>query len=205
MSYFNNFPIVKYRDRYAPNIMAAVRMSIEMRKAASLYHPFVIPEGDRPDSIADLYYGDPEADWIIYMANEIINIDAQWPMDTDVFNDYMFRKYGPVVNHHKISHYTLRVDIPPISEAQYAAITLDMRKYWSYDVNTKKMHVTNMEAQLTPAGYDSLSQGEKVYWKPVTHYQNEFDLNERKRSIRLIDKRYIQVVKDELRKALDGG
>lgn len=204
MSYFTDFPIINYRGKYAPNLLAAVRMSIEMRRATSLYHPYTIAEGDRPDNLADLYYGDPEADWVIYMANNIIDIEAQWPLDADVFNAYMIRKYGSdPAKHYEPIHYTLRVDIPPISEAQYSAIPNELRKYWSYDINTKRMHVTNMEATMTIAAYNRLSAGEKVYWKPVSAHQAEFDRNEQKRNIRLIDKRYLQAIKDELKKALN--
>ena len=51
-------------------------------------------EGDeRPDSVAEKFYEDPTLDWLILVANNIINYRDEWPMSQSDFENYITEKY----------------------------------------------------------------------------------------------------------------
>lgn len=58
------------------------------------YQPYVIQDGERPDSVAFKLYDDPYLDWTVLLANNIQNIYEEWPKDTATFKNYIIEKYG---------------------------------------------------------------------------------------------------------------
>lgn len=52
--------------------------------------------GFRSDQLADAYYGDSELNWLIYLANEIVDPYYQWYMDDLTFNEFILEKYGEI-------------------------------------------------------------------------------------------------------------
>tara|TARA_R100001510_G_C7629704_1_gene188827 strand:- start:266 stop:799 length:534 start_codon:yes stop_codon:yes gene_type:complete len=60
------------------------------------YTPYAVQDGERPDNIAQKFYGNPELDWIILMTNNIHNIYDEWPRSTDQFQKYITQKYGSI-------------------------------------------------------------------------------------------------------------
>lgn len=202
-SFFNNFPSVKYRGRYAPNILAAVRLEYDVLQTSEVYHPFLIAEGDRPDIVANLYYADPEADWLIYLANNYTDINNQWPLTSTQFAEMIDRTYG-FSESSQVKHYVLKRNIPSLAQEQYDNIPNDMRKYWVWNQNTNVYDITDMYVTLSPQSFEALEARERVYWTPVTIYDYEFALNEQKRTIRLIDRRYKSTLEESLKAALNG-
>lgn len=202
-SFFKNFPTVKYRDRYAPNILAIVKLSYDYLKSAEVYHPFLIGEGDRPDTVADLYYRDPEADWLIYMANNIIDVNSQWPLTNTQLTNYIQKKYGSFSASSEIKHYFLKRDIPALTQTQYDNIPDETRKYWTYNINSSTYEITTVAVTITPTAFAALEAREQLYWTPETFYDYEFRINEEKRKIRLIDRRYKEALEETLKNILN--
>lgn len=60
---------------------------------------------ERPDQIAEKFYGDVTLDWVILLANNIINVRNEWPLDSNSFNNYLESKYE---NIYDIHHYETR-------------------------------------------------------------------------------------------------
>ena len=66
---------------------------------------FVIENGERPDTVAELLYGDSRLDYIVILVAGIININHQWPLeDHQVYNNAL-DKYGSVEKLNGIHHY----------------------------------------------------------------------------------------------------
>lgn len=55
---------------------------------------------ERPDQIAEKFYGDVTLDWVILLANNIINVRNEWPLDSNSFNEYLESKYENVYDIH---------------------------------------------------------------------------------------------------------
>lgn len=202
-SYFKGLPTVKYRNRYAPNILLMLKLSYDVLESSEIYHPFVISDGDRPDTIADLYYQDPESDWLIYLANNIINIHDEWPLSNTLLEKTIVKKYGSHTKAAEIKQYNLKRDIPSIQQAQFDNLSNEMKRYWSYDYNYKTYNIVDLDVIISPTAWLNLPLGERIYWEPVTFYDYEFQKNERKRRIRLIDKKYKTTLEEALRNVLN--
>jgi hypothetical protein len=98
MKYFQVMPKIATID-YVGNKIVLTNLMIRTEIIPSLlnnpllFYVYNIQDGDTPEIIADKYYGDPYRYWIVLFANEIIDPQWQWPMNQNLFNDYIIDKY----------------------------------------------------------------------------------------------------------------
>lgn len=64
-------------------------------------------EGDeRADQVAHKFYDDPTLDWVVFLSNNILNVQDEWPLPSNVFDQVMLQKYGSYDNLYSgIHHY----------------------------------------------------------------------------------------------------
>ena len=67
-------------------------------------------EGDeRADNVAKKFYGDSTLDWVIFLSNNIVNVQDEWPLSQKVFDEVMIEKYGSYENLYQgIHHYNTK-------------------------------------------------------------------------------------------------
>lgn len=105
MSYFNELPNVEYVNRFpnaksndetviAKNLFRRGKIREDIASIISGFEYYSIVDGERPDTIAERMYNDPELDWVILIANNIINLENDWPLTPNQFNNYLSEKYG---------------------------------------------------------------------------------------------------------------
>ena len=92
--YFQNFPIIDYEGTQVRDITRRNGFTQLVAQNPALYLPFTVKEGERPEDIADYYYGSTDYTWLVYMSNNIIDPYHQWPMAEADFNNYLIEKYG---------------------------------------------------------------------------------------------------------------
>ncbi len=182
---------VMYRGVGAPNITQRVKIPDNILKDSLLFHPYVIVDGDRPDTIAYHYYGSSLYDWVVLLSNNIVNVAEQWPLNQETFDAQITKEYGSVAAASAlIDHYKLDKNKEPIAEVVYNALPADLTKYWSKRSGQNDSVVYMMRPTLitlTPDSYAALPIDELVYWEPVSAYDNRFRQNEALRNIKLID------------------
>ena len=115
MGYFNYLPNISLATRpirfpwssqqyeTAKNIFRRFKISDAALDSLLYYKRYTVTDSDRPDLIAEKIYGDSDYDWIILLANNIINPYFDWPMSTPVLEDYIANKYEKPFD---IKHYT---------------------------------------------------------------------------------------------------
>ena len=59
-----------------------------------MYNNYEIQSGDRPDTVADKFYGDSNYAWLILLYNEIDDPIFGWPLFNIDFDNYIKGKYG---------------------------------------------------------------------------------------------------------------
>lgn len=102
MDYFKKFPKAFYSIdnfqtmTYVTNIVARFKFFDEVLQNRSAFYPYVIPDGERADTIADKYYGDSKYAWVINSFNQYIDPLWQWPLSDIEFQAYITREYGSV-------------------------------------------------------------------------------------------------------------
>jgi len=116
MAYFAYFPKIYYDVRgvkndlhldAVTNIMARVVIKAnswkqsdenlnEFIEAANGFEKYVIRDGDRPDTVADQFYGDAELHWVILYANGASMQQPwyDWPMTQYDLTKFVAKKYG---------------------------------------------------------------------------------------------------------------
>lgn len=80
------------------NIILKSRIIRDIINNVQVYHPLVIIDGERPDTIAYDYYGNSELYWLVLMSNDIIDPYYDWPLTYAEFNSYIVKKYGKIEN-----------------------------------------------------------------------------------------------------------
>ena len=186
--FFSNYPRIAYdisgTNSTVPNYTVAVNLMIrnKLRDAVendvTVYYPYVIPEGMRPDVLSYQYYGDTIYTWTIFLVNNIVDPYWEWPLSYKDFRSYLIDKYGSIETAKaQIHHY------------EYTARTRAEKTGTSDPVPAYKLEIDYQTYTET-----AVDEREIIY-----SYGYEQDLNDSKREIDLIDVAFITKVQDEAR------
>ena len=119
MSYFRELPDIAYQSNLQhkisskeyvaiKNLFRRVKIRDSIQDKTTLYTKYNIIEGQRPDTVAETFYGSADLDWVIILTAGITNIRDQWPLSNKDIYIYSENKYGTELN--DIHHYeTLEV------------------------------------------------------------------------------------------------
>ena len=102
--FFSNYPRIAYdisgTNSTVPDHTVAVNLLIrnKLRDAVeddvTIFYPYTVPEGMRPDVLSYQYYGDTIYTWTIFLVNNIVDPYWEWPLDYKDFRLYLSDKYG---------------------------------------------------------------------------------------------------------------
>ena len=97
MSYFKSFPFVQYTfpdniSRTYTNIALRPDLVKEIKDPSQLEY-YSVNDGETPETIAHNKYNDVTLNWIIMLANDIMNLYTDWPKSTEAQRDYLYSKY----------------------------------------------------------------------------------------------------------------
>lgn len=180
MAYFKEFPLTKYNNNLSRSIILKSAIVKSVLEKTSVFYNYIIEEGYRPDMVAYEEYGSPEYDWVVYLSNDITDPYYDWPIDGKNFKAYLEAKYNTDI-------YTLQSQI---LHYKYTGLT-----------NETEQDIASITWTMSPKTHSVLSvtDPEKVSgWTPVYVYDYEDDLNDSRRSIKLISRTYIPQIEREL-------
>lgn len=132
--FFTNYPLISYGNTVVRNILAKVAIQRDNDTNYYTYHPYTVVEGDRVDTVAYLYYGDPGYDWIVYYSNMLVDPYFDWPLDTRSFKSFIESKYGSLTNaRSKTKFYRSNYisDDSTLTVAAYNALSTLQKSFWS--------------------------------------------------------------------------
>ena len=97
MKFFDQFPSIIYDidgnviSKYdnVTNIFFRLQVVQSVLNNISSYYLHVVSDSETPEIIAEAVYGDPEAHWIILLANNIIDAQYDWPLNPTSFGSYI--------------------------------------------------------------------------------------------------------------------
>jgi len=92
--YFENFPTIEYNGRRVKDITRRNNFTRNISNNPYLFMPYTVKQGQRPEDIAQSYYGSTDYIWLVYLANNIVDPYLEWPLDDYNFNQYLSRKYA---------------------------------------------------------------------------------------------------------------
>ena len=104
--FLSHFPQTTYNNTAIVDISRRVSIEGANYKIPNMFYPVTIQAGTRTDTIADIYYNDPEQDWLIYLSNQIVDPYYQWYLSDEDFQSFIIDKYGDAeLPQQKIKYY----------------------------------------------------------------------------------------------------
>ena len=165
--YFSRFPLTTYDIKgdgiykLLPDILRRVKLRSGIKAGAFIFTEYDVRDGEKPEDVAVKWFGDPEYHWVILMTNNITDRYYQWPMTQPQFQNFIEDKYG-IASIDSIHHY----------------------------------EITQTSGRTTSNGPNDYSylvecNSDENGASPVTNREYEQRLQDKFRSIRLLDQRYL--------------
>lgn len=188
MGYFRELPNLEYQsplphrsssDEYVrvKNLFRRVKLRDDLQNVFTLFNKYEIPDGSRPELVAEELYGKPELDWVVLLTAGITHIRDQWPLsDRDIYR-YCEEKYEENIND---------VRFYETIEIKDSAGRLILPAGKVVDGNFTITNPNDYTATLNPV-------------IGVTNYEYEVRKNNAKRSIYILKKSYLQQYLNDMR------
>lgn len=172
----------------------------------SSYYTYTVKDGDTPEILADRFYGDPQAHWVILYANYILDPQYDWPLNYATFKKYIESKYGSVPTAQTTWHHfekvitrenrtdnVITVTRIPINESNVASQLAETLTGVPYDTYNS-LEETAYTATNIVGGKTVI---ETVSRNRVSNYDWELEQNEARRQIKVIKKEfYPQIISE---------
>ena len=180
MAYFERFPLMAYdvagNENYKllPNILKRVKLRTGLASGSFLFDNYDVVTGENPEDVAFKLYGDPELHWVILMTNNITDRYYQWPLTQPQFQEHLADKYG-VGSEDAVHHYE----------------------------NTQASGPTSSNG---PSDFSHKVEVNSDDGDPdiITNRQYEQRLQDKYRSIRLLDPQYLTTFVEEFENLIKG-
>jgi hypothetical protein len=196
MKYFSKLPLIDYPQSDGStitmtNIMTRTYLISQTTKEPLLYYEYSLKDSDLPEIVANKYYGASEQFWLLSLSNQTKFLDPQWdwPLTLSNFNLYLTDKYGSVSNAiSQIHHYEKKVTNTNVlsGESNEFITIIGAPEYANTIVETSTYTLPNG------------SQVEQAITKSeVTVYDYEYQANENKRNINLIDADNVSSIEEQ--------
>ena len=189
LEYVSRLPNAKISDYITvKNLFKRGNLADDIFQDLTIFTKYEIKGDDRPDNVANKVYQDPDLDWVILLANNIINIQSEWPMPQRDFDRYLLDKYETYEKLNEIHHYE----------------TLECKNLVGAVVVPKGLWV---ESDYSVTYYDwyagaEITKSSSDIVVSVTNYGYEDNLENEKRNIYLLKQKYLNIIKDDLKEMM---
>ena len=196
-SYFRQVPDFDYVNRdsdgksigdyqVVKNLFKRVKIRPDILENLAYFTQYKIQGDDRPDNVAFEIYGDESFDWLVMLANNIMNVQTEWPMSQAAFNDFLIKKYGDIEKANNIHHYETR-QMKNDSDEIVVPKGLNVPKNYKveyFDTRRNQYVIRTNEVDA------------------VTNYAYEVRKEEAKRNIYLLKAEYVELVLDDVERLM---
>lgn len=211
--YFSKFPNIDYpirmnRAGVTENITIKDYFHLLMVKdkllpQETLYEPYMVKNGERPDQVSYGFYGDEQYYWIILQINDIVDVYNDWPLSSHELDNYVLKKYGSHEAANEYHHYETR----EIYDTQGNLIVPGR------GAPNRESGGLAQQGLIVPPSYSVEVQtypGSGVYQTytgdtgplasciGITNRQYEYDINEDKSQIWVLQEKYLEDYKSEV-------
>ena len=194
MGYFRELPNMRYPS-FLPdknsslefvetkNLFRRIKLRDDFKNIITLFDKFEIPEGLRPDTVAEGLYGSDELDWVVLITAGITNVRNQWPLSSKEIYDYSLDKYGTDLDNPR--YWVTR-------EIKDSKGKLIMAKDNVVDPEFSiTFYDTGLSINVTKSGVEARTA--------VSNYEYETLLNDKKRNIFVLKPEFLQQFLNDFR------
>lgn len=198
--YFKLFPTVIYNNRVLRDISLRIKIN-EITKGANYYF-YTVRDSERPDTIANDYYGDSSLAWLVLLSNIIVDPYYEWPLSQRNFDKYITSKFESLAAAKAtIVYYKKSDDILYYQLANISNI-INVNEYNSLsDKSGWTLLNFDEEIKITTENYNL--RPDKTNYFPVYAYEDELSINEQKRNIRLLNREHVSNLLSEMETLLN--
>ena len=189
LEYVSRLPNAKISDYITvKNLFKRGTLADDIFQDLTIFTKYEIKGDDRPDNVANKVYQDPDLDWVILLANNIINIQSEWPMPQRDFDRYLLDKYETYEKLNDVHHYE----------------TLECKNLTGAVVVPKGLWV---ESDYSVTYYDwyagvEITKSSSDIVVSVTNYEYEDEKENEKRNIYILKPKYLNIIKDDLKEMM---
>ncbi len=176
--HYNIDKVKPIRGKLATNILSRVNLVDKVLKDITSYYPYRIKEHERPDIIAEQYYGSSDLVFLIFLANNILDPLYDWPLFGDELTNFIKEKYGSV-------------DSARTSVHHYEQI---IRSGSEKTADTPK--ILEQTVVVDKESYDLLDSAKR---KIIYNYDYEIMKNNEKKEIILVENTFSNQILNELK------
>jgi len=192
MSYFRELPEIQYQSPLSDknssldyvtvkNLFRRVKLRDDLQNVFTAFNKYQIPDGVRPDNVAEDVYGSADYDWVVLLTAGIVNIKDEWPLSNRDLYRYVQNKYTIQKLNDIRFHETTEV------KDSVGRVILPAGK--SVDAGFTIPNPNNPTMNLTPVA-------------GVTNYEYEVRKNDEKRGIYLLKPQYLQIYLNDIRRIM---
>jgi len=162
------------------NIFRRVKLRDDLFNNFTVFNKYEIPEGARPDNVAEELYESSNLDWVVLTVAGILNVRNEWPLSNYDLYNYANDKYGDSLNSNRFFETT---------EVKDSSGRLILPKGKVVDSNFTIPKPGEPTAVLNPV-------------VGISNYEYETRLNDEKRNINILRVEYLTQFLDDMREIM---
>ena len=198
-SYFRQVPDLEYVNRTkgntdisnyitVKNLFKRGRLRPDIFGNLNFFTKYKIIGNERPDNIAFKEYGDSNLDWVILLANNILNLQDEWPLPQNSLDEILLEKYGTYDKLYSEIHHYETIEIKNSKGGIILPGGLETPNKWRTNgnyiqaINTKINQISGTESKIATVtmnnGISNLNVGSEVYITNVSQsvYNGRFPI-----------------------------
>ncbi len=194
MGYFRELPNLEYQNFLSDSLSSQSYLTVknlfrrnklrdDLQNVFTIFDKYEIVEGARPDTVAEDFYGNSELDWVVLITAGIINVRDEWPLSNRDLYYYVLNIYKNEAALGDIHHYE----------------TKEIRDSNGKLILPKGKHVDKDFSISYYEGNTYITPGSNSTILGISNWEYETIENDKKRSIYLLRRRYLQQFLNDMR------
>jgi len=182
--YVSRLPDAKISDYIrVKNFFRRATLREDIFQSLTFFTKYSIEGDDRPDNVANKVYSNSDLDWVILLANNITHIPTEWPMAQNDFDRFLLDKYDNYDTLYNGVHHHETIEVKDSNEVT---------------IVREGLKVSSDFTQTYYDYYDAEMKTASNITRPVTNYQYEEKLENKKREIFVLKQEYLTVILDDI-------
>ena len=169
------------------NLFKRTKISQTVFDDLTYFTKYQIIADERPDNVAYKVYGDSNLDWMVMLANNVTNLQNEWPLEEQSFYRFLINKYGSEAGIETVHHYESQKVIDS-KEKVIVPKGLEVPSNYSVTFLDSGTKTEQIRTNITDA---------------ITNRQFEERVQDEKRNIFLIKPRFIGLIIEEMERVME--
>ena len=196
-SYFRNIPDFEYVSRTSDtkniseyqkvkNLFKRGKLKNDIFNDLTYFTKYQIIGDERPDNVAYNVYNDETLDWVILLANNITNIQTEWPLDHQSYYNFLIDKYGSEEAIHAVHHYET-IEVRDTNRTIIVPEGLKVPQDYSIEFYDEELESYTTMSNIT---------------LEITNYTYENNIEDEKRNIYALKPAYLNIILNDMEESM---